>query len=589
MALLTTFLWIFSILTPSTSQIEIAIPQGDSTLSWVAYSDTTSIPYNSALWVGLQVHGEPGQTYVLRDPSWYMQALAFYDEDGQPLGTGNSLTFEMNSTSTKFRIYYPFTNLKQTSIDFIVENELDYVLSKSRKDNFQYPFISVFLFIAFSSLVFAFWSKDKVYLHFFFYLISISYFFAYQYGILGEVFPFVNQISPSWWWISSASLSFAYSYFAQTFLNLRQNDMKAFNLFLYSRWLIGGIVIVEAISHLLGYNMQHQLFYNVIIMSFQVVIMSMIIYRIFLLRTILGNIFLFGMGILIMTTLSGQLMSTMQLVSETNYFIQSGLLIDIIIFTIGISVRIGMVYKAREQVQKELINQLQVNEQFQLVYTSQLEIQVKERTSELEKKNSENELLLNEVHHRVKNNLQMISSLINMQNRRVSDPESKELLTLTQNRVKSIGLIHEHLYHYHSFSNMHLGQYITDLVDMLVKSLHGGPSPDVQLDIVEIIADIDTAIPIGLILNELVTNAIKYAFPNNDNPKLHIQIFEEDCNLHIKIQDNGNATQEIKPGFGWTIISSTLSSINGQYELEYQNGLAVHITIQDYSIQKAKA
>ena len=111
----------------------------------------------------------------------------------------------------------------------------------------------------------------------------------------------------------------------------------------------------------------------------------------------------------------------------------------------------------------------------------QLEEKVRARTAELEEeklriedKNRENELLLSEVHHRVKNNLQMISSMLSMQERRTDNKIVQNVLTLTKNRVNSIGLIHEHLYKYQYLSGINLQEYIDELIEILLKTLHQG-------------------------------------------------------------------------------------------------------------------
>ncbi|MBV6646217.1 MAG: sensor histidine kinase [Cyclobacteriaceae bacterium] len=234
--------------------------------------------------------------------------------------------------------------------------------------------------------------------------------------------------------------------------------------------------------------------------------------------------------------------------------------------------------------QDKLIEQLQLKERTQRKYVSELEEKVRQLTAALQKRNEENQILLKEIHHRVKNNLQMISSLLSMQNRRVKEHASKEVLSLTRNRVLSIGLIHEHLYHHDDFSKINLKEYIENLIKMLFKSLHMGANPKLSLSIPVCQADIDTAIPIGVMLNELITNSIRYAFKGHKAPKLSVLLFEDDGVLHLQVSDNGPGTSTNHIGFGWSIINATLEGLQGQVRCENMNGFHVFISLNRYII-----
>jgi two-component system, sensor kinase len=127
----------------------------------------------------------------------------------------------------------------------------------------------------------------------------------------------------------------------------------------------------------------------------------------------------------------------------------------------------------------------------------------------------EKEVLLKEIHHRVKNNLQLISSLINMQMRRLQDVSSKEALEECQNRVLAIALIHEMLYQSKDYARVPFSDYARSLAANIFQAI--GVSPEnlkLNIDFESISLAVDKAIPCGLILNELITNALKHAFPN---------------------------------------------------------------------------
>jgi two-component sensor histidine kinase len=124
--------------------------------------------------------------------------------------------------------------------------------------------------------------------------------------------------------------------------------------------------------------------------------------------------------------------------------------------------------------------------------------------------------LLKEVHHRVKNNLQVISSLLNLQASQIPDPGTKDILRESQNRVRTMALIHEKLYQSSDLAQVDFASYLRGLANFLLQSYRGrSENVSIQVDAENIMLDIDTAIPCGLIANELISNSLKYAFPGN--------------------------------------------------------------------------
>jgi PAS domain S-box-containing protein len=152
----------------------------------------------------------------------------------------------------------------------------------------------------------------------------------------------------------------------------------------------------------------------------------------------------------------------------------------------------------------------------------------------------EKEILLKEIHHRVKNNLQVISSILNLQTSYVQDSKTLQILQESQNRIKSMSFIHENLYQASNFSRIDFSAYINNLSKNLLYSYQiSNAHIDLILDLDKVFLDIDTAIPCGLILNELITNAIKYGFKDRNNGKLEICVKEKNKNIKIVIADDG--------------------------------------------------
>ncbi|MDQ3110758.1 MAG: PAS domain S-box protein [Bacteroidota bacterium] len=190
----------------------------------------------------------------------------------------------------------------------------------------------------------------------------------------------------------------------------------------------------------------------------------------------------------------------------------------------------------------------------------------------------EKEVLLKEVHHRVKNNLQVISSILNLQSSYVKDKRVLEILLESQNRIKSMAFVHESLYQTKDFSNISFREYVENISRNLVHSYAATDSPPLlNLDLDDIQLNLDTAIPCGLIINELLTNSLKYAFPVGKQGKIDITIREKDGNITINITDNGKGLpKEIDfrntESLGLQLVVSLVEQINGKIRLDTKKG-----------------
>jgi PAS domain S-box-containing protein len=165
----------------------------------------------------------------------------------------------------------------------------------------------------------------------------------------------------------------------------------------------------------------------------------------------------------------------------------------------------------------------------------------KEKNEELKASLKEKDVLLKEVHHRVKNNLQIISSILNLQTSFSNDEKVNEILKESQNRVKSMAYLHESLYQNKNFTFINFSDYLINLSRNLVHSYYfSGSSVDLDMNVEKVDLNIDQAIPCGLIVNELLTNAVKYAFPQESKSnKISIKVTEEKGRVEIEVADNG--------------------------------------------------
>lgn len=161
--------------------------------------------------------------------------------------------------------------------------------------------------------------------------------------------------------------------------------------------------------------------------------------------------------------------------------------------------------------------------------------------SEVENRLNEKEILLKEVHHRVKNNLQTVSSLLRMQGRNIEDQSTQHLIQSSQNRVVAMAMVHEMLYMREDLAKIDYRTYVTELGGYLIKSLKGSDSKiTLRIDIPQIELGIDTAIPLGLLINEAVTNALKYGFKDRETGEISILLERESRTEYVlRIGDNG--------------------------------------------------
>ncbi|MFB2919990.1 MULTISPECIES: histidine kinase dimerization/phosphoacceptor domain -containing protein [Aerosakkonema] len=197
----------------------------------------------------------------------------------------------------------------------------------------------------------------------------------------------------------------------------------------------------------------------------------------------------------------------------------------------------------------------------------------------------EKELLLKEIHHRVKNNLQIISSLLKLQSECSNDPEIASLLSDSYNRVRSMALIHEKLYQSEGIALIDAGDYITSLANNLVRS-YRLLSEFIDLDIKfePIFFDVDTAIPCGLIINELVCNSLKYAFTNGKAGKISIKIaLIEESKFLLEVYDNGiglppNFDLEESKSLGLQLVVNLTNQLDGDIEVHSEAGTHFKIT-----------
>ena len=202
----------------------------------------------------------------------------------------------------------------------------------------------------------------------------------------------------------------------------------------------------------------------------------------------------------------------------------------------------------------------------------------------------EKEVLLKEIHHRVKNNLQVISSILNLQSSFVKDEKTLDILEESRNRIRSMAIIHESLYQTSNFSSINFSDYLLNLTTSLIASyrVHAGSIELItQVDMVELV--LDQAIPCGLLVNELITNALKYAFPGDRSGKIFLGLSEKDAKIELVISDDGVGMPD---GFsilnsdtlGLQLVNTLVEQLDGEIRVENSGGIKYLITFDKAKI-----
>ena len=204
---------------------------------------------------------------------------------------------------------------------------------------------------------------------------------------------------------------------------------------------------------------------------------------------------------------------------------------------------------------------------------------------------AEKDLLLREIHHRVKNNLQVVSSLLKLQSQHLSDQEALDALTEGRNRVQSMALIHQNLYQQEQLTTIEAAGYVQKLADALFRSYNiQAGKVQMQYEVTPILLDVDTAVPIGLILNELISNALKYAF---DAPKpglLQIRLGRNGPDsLLLSVQDNGPGIDPSlfdldrpSTSFGLRLVRLLADKLEATIAVRNDNGACIELDIRQF-------
>ncbi|MBU1001843.1 MAG: response regulator [Proteobacteria bacterium] len=237
-------------------------------------------------------------------------------------------------------------------------------------------------------------------------------------------------------------------------------------------------------------------------------------------------------------------------------------------------------------------------------YQAHLEGEVTRRTSELLEANrkleqeiverqaaqeqirtslEEKEVLLKEIHHRVKNNLQIISSLLYLQSQQIKDPETRELFMQSRDRVRSMALVHEKLYQSDDLARIDYKSYLMTITKTMMQTYREeSRKVRLDLDLEQIYLPVDSAIPCSLLVNELLTNAMKHAFKGRDSGVISINLRREGESIELKVSDNGSGFPKDldfrkTETLGMQLVVNLVGQLRGEIQEDFTDGTAFTI------------
>jgi len=214
---------------------------------------------------------------------------------------------------------------------------------------------------------------------------------------------------------------------------------------------------------------------------------------------------------------------------------------------------------------------------------------IAEQKSNIEQREREKSTLLKELHHRVKNNLQIVSSLLNLQADAVKDEAAQGAFRNGQNRVEAMAMIHRYLYATDELTTLEVKSYLTQLVRSIAHSYgHDKENIDLNFDITDTPIDVDLAIPLGLIANELVSNAFKHAFKDVARPQLTVSLKLEG-NLVLAVCDNGPGTDGKiidDNSFGMELVQSLSKQLKAEMKYAFNEGACFQLTVPESTVSK---
>lgn len=426
-------------------------------------------------------------------------------------------------------------------------------------------FFASMLILGIYNLFIYFFTKDLSYLYYVLYIFGVI---VHQMAYVGFANIYLLDQALRVNLVEYASVVTAFpiyflALFTKSFLRTNQYPLinKILNIFL----IIIPISIILFLTFDMFYKYRNLL--NMLLFTYLIIITVYATFK----KNRLANFILFGWFIVLSAGIFMYLSSVgiFDIYQYQPYLVEIAFVLEAVIFSIALADRINYLQKEKNEANTKLISQ-QKNEK------ERLKLQVIEKTADLKNSVDEKEMLLKELNHRVKNNMQTIVSLVRLQLDETDDANAKAILTTTYNRINAMSHLHELLYYQNNISNVNANDYFTLLVEEIQESY----SKDVKIHLdISSELKLEQAIYCGLILNELITNAFKHAFPSKCG-NIYVELSKSGTDYLLSVADDGIGYNKkmSSNSLGLILVDSLVKSkLRGTLDISSEDGVKVAI------------
>lgn len=474
---------------------------------------------------------------------------------------------KLKPNETKTYYLQVFTSITTLIVNLSIHDTINYYEEELKHQNILMIFFSSMIILALYNIFVYFFTRVRSYLYYVFYIFTIC---LHQFFYIGFANIYIQEMYLMKIAIENAAIivalpALSLALFTSSFINTKENFPKI------HKYLKIYLILFPIIILIIVLREEHGWLRNIFSVILLVSLFIITIYSV-VKKNRQGYFLLFGW---IVFFLSGMMMFLSSLgvynfYDVIPYFIEIFLVFEAIIFSIALSDRIKELQKEKDNAQNSLIKQ-------QKTETKRLEKMVDDKTIALQSTLVEKEILLKELNHRVKNNMQTIISLIRLQRDGVKDKKVEEMLIIIQNRINAMNQLHQLLYiQNQDLSSISPTEYFESIVSEIQQSTY---SEDILVHYnIQAKVSTEQAVYCGLIVNELVTNCIKHAFLINKG-EIEIGYFNKNNKNILIVRDNGiGISDNANDSLGMSLIKSLVEiNLNGVLRIENNNGTLVQI------------
>lgn len=480
------------------------------------------------------------------------QKQHFFFDGGANRGPGIPLYLPINEyTNIQIKIKHPIVRAfdNNNSCGLIPSKKIGSIYNQ--KLSFIQSLIIGILILALYNLFLFFITKDASFIKYSITQTLFALLWINTYGFSVYAFEFSLTILRFLDNFLSLLYILSYVWFSRAYLNTKNKDLKMNFYLIVLQYFIAVYIVLYIILSIFNFHTADyygSFFVTKIISPIGVILLLISIIRAFIKKNRDVNYFVVATTIFIISIIITNL-AALQLIPKnilSQNMILFGAILEAILFSIGLASKINQTQKEKEEAQKKLFIQLKENQIIKDDFSKGLEKQVLERTIELKEKNKkinttlqEKEAVIKEIHHRVKNNLQLMYSFMSLQANRANNNEIKKAISENKGRIKTLAIVHDKLSLSQNAETIDIQTYLPGIVDRLSTLSYKG-SINVNCEIVSLNLPLKKAIYVGLIVNEILTNTLKYAdFNSKSNITFYIKANIDNSKLNFTLYDDG--------------------------------------------------